>query len=648
MMRRIGFTFGLLGCLATVSPISAEDGEARQERLRDTYLSARSALRANNITVYGKLAAELEGHILHSQLEYEYLKNRVAVTPAEELRRYLLTNRHAYTTDHLRERWLGHLVVKQDWDTFLREYRSHIKNDRFYCYWLNRQLASPEADHWALMLKVEGLWLTGGRLPQACNPVFQQWREAGHMTQDLVFARIKLAMERRQISLAHELAQYLPASERVWVDRWILMHRKPAQQLEQLRYPLDNAAARMIVRHGVVRVAWRDPAEAMRLWEQLKQKHRFFGEDENYVLRRVGVLGAQYHLPQAVGWLSAVSAASDDEALSYWRVRAALRAGDWELAKHFISLLPQEQRQSDEWRYWKARVAEESGERAAAWDQYSSLSRQRSYYGFMAADVIGRPYTMQHQSIDVSKGEMDEMLARPSVQLAGELFAAGDTVAARRQWHWLTGQMNKRELQVAAVVARGWGWHDRAILTVSASGHMDDLDLRFPVLYREQVERNAQRTGIDPGWIYGVMRQESAFVTDARSGAGALGLMQLMPRTGRATARRLKLDIRSRAAILDVDNNLRLGSAFLRTVLQRHANNHILATAAYNAGSNRVNRWLPDAATLPADIWVETIPYDETRNYVKNVMGYTAIYEYRLDVAPTRLSNRMAVVSPRP
>jgi soluble lytic murein transglycosylase len=648
MIRRIGFFFGLLGWLATAAPLYAEDSVARQERLRDVYLNAVAALRANNITVYRKLAAELEGHVLHGQLEYEYLKNRVAVTPTEELRRYLLTNRHAYTTDRLRERWLEHLAAKQDWDTFLREYRSHIDNDKLYCLWLDRQLRNTEADHWALMLKVEGLWLTGQRLPSACNPVFAQWREAGHMSQDLVFARIKLAMERRQLSLARELAQYLPPSERVWVDRWVVMHQQPAQQLEQLRYPLDNAVARMIVRHGVVRVAWRDPAEAMRLWEQLKQKHRFFGEDENYVLHHVGVLGAQYHLPQAVGWLSAVSAASDDEALSQWRVRAALRAGDWELAKHFVSLLPQEAQQSDEWRYWKARILEESGERATAWDQYSSLSHERSYYGFMAADAIGRPYAMQHQSVDASQAEMNEMLGRPSVQLAGELFAAGDTVDARRQWHWMTRQMNKRELQVAAVVARGWGWHDRAILTVSASGHMDDLDLRFPVLYRDKVEQNAQRTGIDPGWIYGVMRQESAFVTDARSGAGALGLMQLMPRTGRATAERLKLNIRSRQAIMDVDNNLRLGSAFLRTVLQRHANNHILATAAYNAGSNRVNRWLPDAGTLPADVWVETIPYDETRNYVKNVMGYTAIYEHRLDVAPTRLSSRMAVVAPRP
>ncbi|MFQ5760491.1 MAG: lytic transglycosylase domain-containing protein, partial [Acidiferrobacterales bacterium] len=194
--------------------------------------------------------------------------------------------------------------------------------------------------------------------------------------------------------------------------------------------------------------------------------------------------------------------------------------------------------------------------------------------------------------------------------------------------------------------ARQWGWHDRVVYTLSKSGHRHDLDLRFPLLYRPMVETNAEANNLDPSWIFGVMRQESAFVPDARSSAGALGLMQLMPRVGRATARKLKLRIRSNDVILKVENNLRLGAAFLKNMLRRYKGHQMLATAAYNAGPTRVRGWLPQSAAIDADAWVETIPFEETRDYVKNVMAYTAVYDHRLGRRPVRLCQRMPSVAP--
>jgi soluble lytic murein transglycosylase len=176
---------------------------------------------------------------------------------------------------------------------------------------------------------------------------------------------------------------------------------------------------------------------------------------------------------------------------------------------------------------------------------------------------------------------------------------------------------------------------------------MDDLDVRFPVLYRELIEANAAEQGLDPGWIYGVVRQESAFVVDARSPVGALGLMQLMPATGRFAGRKYNIAVRSNQALLDIQNNLKLGASYLKEVLTRNRGNQTLATAAYNAGPNRVNSWLP-ATPLDAEIWVETIPFNETRDYVKNVLAYTAVYEHRLGQRPVRLQARMPVIAPTP
>ncbi|MDO8598110.1 MAG: transglycosylase SLT domain-containing protein, partial [Sulfuricaulis sp.] len=423
------------------------------------------------------------------------------------------------------------------------------------------------------------------------------------------------------------------------------MHRDPVRELHNIAYPVETPVARMIVKHGVVRLAYRDPEEAMVQWDLLKHKYQFFGEDDNYVLRYIGILAAQDHLPQALQWLSAVSAEPGDMTLHLWRVKTALRAGQWEMAKRFIAGLNEEQRQDSQWRYWTARILESTGNKDEARRLYETLARDRSYYGFLAADRAGKDYSMQHVSTDATPEEVSAMLARPGIQMAQELYLMGQVTDSRRQWNWTTRRLNNRDLAVAAVIARQWGWHDRAILTVARSGQQDDLELRFPLLYRDTIEANATEYGIDPSWVYGVVRQESAFVADARSQAGALGLMQLMPSTGRLTGRKLNIPIRNNRALLNIENNLRLGVSYLKEVLGRNNGNQVLATASYNAGPNRVSSWLPDK-TLDADIWVETIPFGETRDYVKNVMSYTTVYDHRLGSRPARLQERMQSVYP--
>lgn len=587
----------------------------------------------------------MDDYILRGYLDYEFLKDRIPDAPKETLHAFINNNLDSPVSSQLRLKWLQYLVRKQDWDTFLQEYRDVDESSELNCRRLDHLLRTNQ-EQFALLAEVEYLWLTGNRLPAACDAVFNTWRKAGRMTSQLVWDRIGLAMERRNLSLAQDLRSYLDQGDRVWVDRWLAMHRNPARELRDIHYPVETPVARMVVRYGVVRLGFSDPAEAMKEWSRLKEKYEFFGEDDNYVLRWVGILAAQQHLPGAVEWLSAVSASNNDESLRQWRVRAALRAGQWQTGLRFISTLSEEEQKESEWLYWKARLLEQTGDKKAAWPIFSELATERSYYGFLAADHVGRDYSMQHVSTDATPEEVSAMLAQPGVQMAKELFIMGEVIAARRQWAWTTRAMSSRSLQVAAVLARHWGWYDRAILTVGKSDQLDDLELRFPILYRDMVEDSAQKSEIDPSWVYGVMRQESAFVTDARSGAGALGLMQLMPQTGRLTGRRLNLNIHSDSAILKVENNLRLGAGYLKNVLDANNGHQVLATASYNAGPHRVKEWLPEAAGLDADAWVETIPFNETRNYVKNVLGYTMVYAYRLGNTHLRLQDRMSPVPP--
>ena len=643
-MPRFFFYFILIA-LSTgwLHPAYASTDSAEQNRR--TWQAAQSAIKAGDLRHYRQLRGELDNYVLRGYLDYDYLKDRIPDTPKATLRAFINDNQDSPVSSQLRLKWLQYLAQRQDWDTFLEEYRDVDETSELNCRRLDHLLHTSQ-DQFPLLAEVEYLWLTGNRLPAACDGVFKSWRKAGRMTSQLVWDRIGLAMERRNLSLVQELQSYLDHGDRVWVDRWMAMYRNPERELRDIHYPVETPVARMVVRYGVVRLGYTDPAEAMKEWSRLKEKYEFFGEDDNYVLRWVGILAAQQHLPGAVEWLSAVSASNNDKTLREWRVRAALRAGQWQTGLRFISALSEEEQKDSEWLYWKARLLEKTGDKKAAWPIFSELATERSYYGFLAADHVGRDYSMQHVSIDASPEEISAMLAQPGIQMAQELFIMGEVVAARRQWTWTTRAMSSRSLQVAAVLARHWGWYDRAILTVAKSDHLDDLDLRFPILYRDMVEDSAQKSDIDPSWVYGVLRQESAFVTDARSGAGALGLMQLMPQTGRQTGRRLNLNITSNNAILKVENNLRLGAGYLKNVLDANNGHQVLATAAYNAGPNRVKEWLPETQGLDADAWVESIPYTETRNYVKNVLGYTMVYAYRLGNTRLRLQDRMVPIPP--
>ena len=615
------------------------------ETMRERYREAMIALKKNRYKEYTEQTEALDGYVLKGYAEYEYLKGRIPRMPAERLHTFIKEYDYLPVSDWLRNAWLHHLAGQGEWETFLSEYKPQYADSKLQCLRL-QHLIEHSQDQASVMAEVRETWLTGRRMPRQCDSVFKRWADAGHMSDDMIWARIKLAMESRQVSLARALAQrYLPRSQHVWIQRWESVHWNPQRELSRISFKVETPVARMIVKHGIVRLAYSDPEAAMESWEHLKQRFAFFGEDENYVLRMVGVLAAQNHSPRAVDWLSRVTAREDDANLRIWRVKAALRAGQWHKARAFLGGLNVEEQQETRWRYWRARILEETGEAEEARKLYLALTGERDYYGFLASDRMGREYSMRHRSVEASPEELSAMLSRKGVQAAHELYSIGETVAARRQWNWVTGRMNNRELEVAAVVARHWGWYDRAIYTVTKADHFDDLDLRFPVLFRDQVDANAERAGIDPSWIYGVMRQESAFVVDARSPAGALGLMQLMPRTGRQVGRSLNMRIRNNSAILDVSNNLLLGASYLKAVLDRNKGSEMLATASYNAGPHRVKRWLPPE-NMAADVWVETIPYNETRHYVKNVLSFTAVYDHRLGGEPKPLEKRMPLVVP--
>ncbi len=618
--------------------------ETDLEQTRADYQAALKALERGKLSEFATLRGKLKDYPLRAWADYAYFESRLANTPASALRAFMTNNPDAVVTSQLRRKWLQQLARDGDSETFLKEFPAGERDPQLNCERLKLVLARDKSSA-ATLDAIGKLWMSGETRPATCDVLFDAWRAAGEMTEDRVWERIWLAIERRNLGLAESLSEELPRGDRVWVRRLLAMYRDPGEALAARDYPVENRRAREIVRYGVARLAREDALAAMQSWRSLREEYEFFGEDENYVLRAVGVHAALQHRPEALEWLSAVSADPGDDTLRQWRVRAAVREAQWPTALRFESMLSSSERADDEWRYWRARALQETGDTEVAQEIFTQLARKRSFYGFVSADRIGNAYTWNATPAGVTAEERERVAAMPGIRMAQELLVLGEMPDARRQWAFATASFDKRSLAVAATLAAEWGWHDRAIRTANQSGEVDDLDLRFPVAYRDLVEANARTYDLDPGWIYGVIRQESTFLADARSPAGALGLMQLMPRTGQLVARELKMGKMPESRILDIENNLKLGAGYLRRMLDRNDNNPVLATASYNAGPHRVRSWLPANGKMPADVWVDSIPYGETRDYVKNVLAFTTIYDHRLGGKGDRIRARMRDVA---
>ena len=324
-----------------------------------------------------------------------------------------------------------------------------------------------------------------------------------------------------------------------------------------------------------------------------------------------------------------------------WRVRQALRQQNWSAVKHQIEQMPDHIQQQNTWRYWQARALEILGKKTQALTLYQALAGERDFHGFLAAEHIGKPYALQSRSAQVAESEFDELLQHPAVIRAQELYLLGREREARGEWSLAMRGLTKRQRVVAAIFAHRLVWHDRAINTAAKAGYTDDLALRFPKVFVKSIKAEAERWSLDREWILSIGRRESTFRSDARSQVGALGVMQIMPNTGRHIARRLQEKWHA-DLLLDAEHNIRWGVAYLQELSDLFDDHTVLATAAYNAGPRNVQRWLPKV-DMPADVWIETIPFKETRRYVRAILAYLMIYRH-LENKPTQLAHYMPAV----
>jgi soluble lytic murein transglycosylase len=400
--------------------------------------------------------------------------------------------------------------------------------------------------------------------------------------------------------------------------------------------------------YAIERITYRDPLKALELWNALEGNYTFSSELRHATRRHIALWTARDNLPGAYDLLTSLPLETQDEEVMRWRARVSLRSEQWADLLNDIAMMTADERDSEQWQYWRGIALARSGRDIAAAATLEPLAAKRSYYGFLAADELGVAYAFADDTLQADEDVIRMLSARKDLLRARELLVVGLDGRGRSEWDAAMTSLSTAEKTQAAVLAHRWGWHSRAIATAANVGHYDDLALRYPLPFKQTFEQHAASASIPTTWALGIARSESLFMRDVRSRAGAIGLMQLMPATGRQVAQELKLAYSGLDTLTDPNHNIRLGTTYLGNMVARYDGNHVLATAAYNAGPHRVDRWLPQSGVVDARIWIENIPFNETRKYVRRVMAAETIFHWRLTGEMQRLSDRLPQVEPLP
>ena len=588
----------------------------------------------------------LADYVLWPDLRAAYLKARISTADHREIEAFLDQYGMLKPARELRYRFALHLIEQNRLGEFLGIYERFYQGldiARLDCVALSAEIEAGRDDR--IVSRALELWMTGQSQVDECDPVFDLLRSRGQLGAEHYAARFDLAIESKEFGLARYLSKQLEPGYREIAERWLEARDDPRGFIDASAALADTPLAREQLAYAVMRIAYADPPGAHDKWQSIERRYGFEPATTAEVERHIALWSARNHRPEAGQLLAALPSAAASIETARWQVRSALLQHDWAAVIHNVDSLPDDEAQKAEWQYWKAVALGENGDEASARPIFASLAADRGYHGFLAADAIGEPYAVGGEPLASDPALSTEVEQDPAIIRARELFFVGLEGRGRSEWDAAVALMTGEQQLQAALLAHRWGWHSRAIATVATAGRFDDLEIRYPLPWRQDFSAAAESAGIADSWAYGIARSESLFMRDIRSSAGAVGVMQLMPATGRQTAREIRMPYAGLATLTDSTSNIRLGTWYLGRMFSRFEQNRVLATAAYNAGPHRVDAWMPDSGSLDARIWIANIPYNETRSYVRRVLADEAIFHWRLTRQLRRLSSELPEIT---
>ncbi len=636
----------LFGALALSLPVCA------QTPADDVLLQMKQAFERNDKARLSALLPQAGGHPLEAWAAYWELKARLPDASAAEVQAFFTRYAGTYQEDRLRNDWLLVLGKNRDWQNFAATHPGFRMGDdrEVSCYAIladavrNGQPTQEQAQ------EVRRNWFAQRNSDDGCLAAAGHMLAAGLLAPQDVWKKARMAVDTNRPKAAYDaIALVDPDLLKLFQQ----VNANPAKFLAGHAAAPARAPKEMVVL-ALLKMGANDPDAAARLLDA-KWGAVLTAEERNRLWGALGRQAATRLLPWATNYFNNVTKNSDltDDMLA-WRVRASLRAGSWKDVQSTIEAMSPAQQQEPAWIYWKARaLAQQGGDgrSAEAKALYENIAGTKGFYELLALNELGRSAIPPDRPQPPSAQEKAAARANPGLQRALYAIGIGLRTEGVREWNYATnlhdkGGMGDRELLAAADLACERQVWDRCINTSERTKSILDIEQRYPMPYRDTVLDKSRAIGLDPAYVYGLIRQESRFIMDARSSVGATGLMQIMPATARWTARKIGLSHFTPALMTDPGTNITIGTNYLKLALDDFDGSMALAAAAYNAGPGRPRAWRNGPA-LEAAIWIENIPFNETRDYVKKVIANTTVYAALLTSKPQSIKNRLGNIGPR-
>ena len=608
------------------------------------FRAALDAYRAGDAARLERFARRLKTTPLEVYVSYYQLRLNLEHAGASKIANFLARPEDSPMIDRLRGEWLKLLGKKKQWDTFEAEYpRLLNEDDELTCYALQSRFYSQEE---TALREAHKFWFSGKDQPESCVELFDAALSAGVISEQDILRRLRLALEAGNVSLAQKLAKMLVGNYAELPAALKSASADADRFLGKLTMNDASDSIRIAALFALQRLAKQSSDLASARWASISSY--FPGEEQRYFYGWLGYETARRLDGRALQWYKQAADSPLNEQQLAWRVRAALRAQDWPEVLASVNAMSAAQQRDAAWKYWKARALRELGNTAEARSMFASLGAEFHFYGQLAGDELADTPVLSEPAATYKPDQkaIAAMLELPGIQRTLALYRMQLYSDALEEWRWVLRNFNDRELLAAAEIARRHKMYDRAIGAAEKTVNVHDFSLRYLAPYRDVLQVHIREHGLEEAWVYGLMRQESRFASGAKSDVGAAGLMQIMPATARWLAVKLGLKSYRNKLIDQLDINLRLGTYYLKTILSQFDGNPVLATAAYNAGPRRAEEWRSDRP-LEGAIYAETIPFEETRDYVKKVMSNTVHYSNQFNAPLRRLKQRMGIVAPK-
>ncbi len=597
--------------------------------------------------------ASLDGEGLRAYPLYPYLQSarytRALRNPDTDtdsaVREFITAHQDEPVGRTLHRTWLRSLAGRERWRDFVVNYRDDLADDELRCSYLRARVALDMTD--GLSDDLIEQWRTPRQLPTACEPAFQWLRDRGLMTDELIEQRVRLLLESGQAAFARVIARRLPNDRAAPLLHWADLIEQPRQGIDAIIVTPDRPIESLALQDGWMRLARNSPQPAMERFPRLVAARGYDDTAASPYALRLALGLAWDRRPEALDYFARARDTDLDDYALEWQARAALWSGDWPRVERSIARMSDSSRNHARWRYWLARAAQAQGREREARERYEAIVPSDNFYAALAAAHLGREAVPHPDPVRVDTDTLRRVGATLPLVRARELLTIGLRSQAISEWYHGLARLNETQRQHAIAIAVEWGWYDVAVATATRESVFYDYLLLYPRPYPELVAAAAELGELAPQLLYGVVRQESLFRPDAVSTAGAVGLAQLLPETARRTANRWNMPEPGRADLFDPATNLRISAAHLRDLMSEFDNQTAVALAAYNAGPNAARRWLPDDA-LDMDIWIENIPFNETREYVQRVLWHSVVFGWLADGSAQDTSGWQGrIVNPR-